>query len=183
MTKDRFYKVEKEAIRTNDEFWLDSIRFFRNANEIYHRFDEWKEIDKFYFIPLKLEMAYHIGGLVKRMAEGPIYLGTFVRNTLEHPELFTAKCPKCGRTILPYGYNGSPLSGRVDLEATCECGWNDYVMVSGWRDRSEALQASQNQDRLRLAKFKALSLLGTKPSTIEELLTWLRKRQLIYTKR
>ena len=34
MTKDRFYKVEKEAVRTNDEFWLDSIRFFRNANEV-----------------------------------------------------------------------------------------------------------------------------------------------------
>ncbi len=82
------------------------------------------------------------------MAEGPIYLGTFVRNTLEHPELFTAKCPKCGRTILPYGYNGSPLSGRVDLEATCECGWDDYVMVSGWRVRSEALHATSGYTSL-----------------------------------
>ena len=175
MINNRFNKVEAEALRLNDELWLDSIRFFRNANEIYRRFDEWKGLDKFYFIPLKLEMAYHIGGLVKRMAEGPIYLGTFVRNTLEHPELFTAKCPKCGQTILPYGYNGSPLSGRVDLEATCECGWDGYVMVSGWRVRSEALQASQKQDRLRLAKFKMLSLLGTRPSTIKELLGWLGK--------
>lgn len=176
MTKDRFYKVEQEAISQNNELWLDTIRFFRNADVIYRHFDDWKGFDRFYFIPLKLDMAYHIGGLVKRMAEGPIYLGTFIRNTLEHPELFTAKCPKCGRTLLPYGYNGSPLSGRVDLEATCECGWDDYVIVSGWRVRSEALQANQKQDCLRLAKFKALSLFGAKPSTIEELIEWIQKQ-------
>ena len=118
-------------------------------------------------------MTYSIGGHAIRMADGTLYLGTFIRNTLEHPELFTAPCPKCGRTLYPYGYNGSPLSGRVDLEATCDCGWDDFVIVSGWRVRSETLKASQKQDRLRYVKFKALRPFKGDASTIKELLEWL----------
>lgn len=76
---DRFAKVEAEALRLHDEFWLDTIRFFRHANEIIRRYDDWKDIDRFYFIPLRLDMAYHIGGLTLRIAEPPIYLGTFIR--------------------------------------------------------------------------------------------------------
>ena len=173
MCNDRFSKVEAQALSLHDELWLDTIRFFRNANLIYRRFDDWKGIDRFYFIPLKLQMAYCIGGHVKRMAEGPIYLGTFIKNTLEHEDLFTASCPKCGRKLHPYGYNGSPLSGRVDLEATCECGWDSYVSVSGWRIRSEALQATQKADRIRLAKFNALKPFRGSQATIKELLDWL----------
>lgn len=170
---DRFSKVEAEALRLHDELWLDTIRFFRNSREIYRRFEEWKDIDSFYFIPLRLNMTYSIAGHAICMADGPVYLGTFIRNTLEHPELFSATCPKCGRTVYPYGYCGSPLSGRVDLEATCDCGWDDFVIVSGWRIRSEALKASQKSDRLRLAKFRVAESFGSKASTIRELLDWL----------
>lgn len=172
---DCFSKVEAEALRLNDELWLDTICFFRNANEIYRRFNDWKGIDHFYFIPLKLNMAYSINGYVVRMAEGPIYLGTFVRNTLAYPELFSFKCPKCGKTVHPYGYNGSPLSGRVDLQGTCECGWSDYVMVSGWRKRSDALKDTQRQDRFRLAKYKALNCFQGRFATVAELKEWLEK--------
>lgn len=172
-THDRFSKVEAQALHLHDEFWLDSIRFFRNAREIYRRFDDWKGIDRFYFIPLKLSMTYCIGGHAIRMADGTLYLGTFIRNTIEHPELFTAPCPKCGRTLYPYAYNGSPLSGRVDLEASCDCGWDDFVIVSGWRVRSDTLKASQKQDHLRYAKFKALKPFMGNASTVKELLEWL----------
>ena len=172
---DCFSKVEAEALRLNDELWLDTICFFRNANEIFRRFDDWKGTDRFYFIPLKLNMAYSINGYVVRMAEGPIYLGTFVRNTLAHPELFSFKCPKCGKTVYPYGYNGSPLSGRVDLQGTCECGWSDYVMVSGWRKRSDALKDTQRQDRFRLAKYKALNCFQGRFATVADLKEWLEK--------
>lgn len=173
---DCFSKVEAEALRLNDELWLDTICFFRNANEIYRRFNDWQGIDHFYFIPLKLNMAYSINGYVVRMAEGPIYLGTFVRNTLAYPELFSFKCPKCGKTVHPYGYNGSPLSGRVDLQGTCECGWSDYVMVSGWRKRSDALKETQREDRFRLAKFKALRCVRGGESSVVELKKWLENR-------
>lgn len=175
MVHDRFSKVEADALRLHDELWLDTIRFFRNANEIYRRFDDWKTIDRFYFIPLKLNMAYCIGGMTIRMADGPIYLGTFIKNTLEHPEFFAFKCPKCGKTVYPYGYNGSPLSGRVDLQGTCECGWHGFEMVSGWKVRSEALKETQKCDQLRLLVYKAKLVLKKPESSVQELLEWLAK--------
>jgi len=176
MKKDIFAQVESQALAAGDSVKVDTIRFFRNSNEIYRRFDDWKGIDKFYFIPLKLEMTYGIGGHSISMAEGPLYLGTFISNTLQHPDLFTEPCPQCGHQLMPYGYNGSPLSGRVDLEATCpECGWNSYVSVSGWRIRSEALKASQKADRLRLMKARLLKP-KFKASTVEDLLAFLQDR-------
>ena len=82
------------------------------------------------------------------------------------------KCPHCGETLYPYGYNGSPLSGRVDLQAICDCGWSGFEMVSGWRIRSEALKAAQHSDTWRRRLFKLKS--GT-TSTIYDLLDWPHK--------
>ena len=175
MKKDKFSQVESQALAAGDAVKVDTIRFFRYANEVYRRFDDWKDIDKFYFIPLRLEMTYGIAGHSISMAEEPLYLGTFIKNTLQHPDLFTAPCPQCGHQLLPYGYNGSPLSGRVDLEATCpECGWDSYVAVSGWRIRSEALKASQKADRQRLLKARILKT-KFKASTFEDLLEYLKE--------
>ena len=121
-------------------------------------------------------MNYGIAGHSISMAGGPIYLGCFIKNTLQHPDLFTATCPQCGHRLLPYGYNGSPLSGRVDLEATCpECDWDSYVAVWGWRIRSEALKASQKADKLRHLKARLLKP-EFKASTVEELLDYLKSR-------
>ena len=174
MKTDKFSLVESQALAAGDATKVDTIRFFRNSNEIYRRFDDWKGIDKFYFIPLKLEMTYGIARHSISMADGPLYLGTFIKNTLQHPDLFTVPCPQCGHQLLPYGYNGSPLSGRVDLEATCpECSWDSYVAVSGWRIRSEALKASQKADKLRHLKTRLLKP-GFKASTVEELLGYLK---------
>ena len=97
------------------------------------------------------------------MSDDTVYLGTFIRNTIEHPELFSFKCPHCGETLYPYGYNGSPLSGRVDLQAICDCGWSGFEMVSGWRIRSEALKAAQHSDTWRRRLFKLKS--GTPPQS------------------
>lgn len=169
---DRFAKVEAQALLLHDELWLDTIRYFRNSREIYRHFDDWKNIDCFYFIRLKMSMTYSINGMAIKMAEDPIHLGTFIRNTLEHPDLFTAPCPKCGRLLYPYGYNGSPLSGRVDLEASCDCGWDDFVSVSGWRIRSEALKATQKHDAARYRRF---SRHKTGTATIVDLLEMLKE--------
>ena len=97
MIRDRLSKAEAEAIRLQDSCWLDTILFFRYTNVLCRLFDKWKDNDSFYFIPLKLDMSYHIGGHTISMAEGPIFLGTFIRNTLEHEELFSIKCPRCGK--------------------------------------------------------------------------------------
>ena len=175
MEKDRFFNVEREARRYHDEFWLDTIRFFRNSNEIYARYDEWKNKDRFYFIPLRLQMFYSIGGFGISMCNSPIYLGSFIRNTFKHEDLFTTPCPNCGRKLYPFGYNGSPLSGRVDLEATCpNCGWDEYVIVSGWKVRSEALKATQKEDEFRLLKAKIVHP-RFKAASIQSLLEWLRR--------
>lgn len=173
MCTDCFSKVEAQALRLHDEFWLDTILYFRNYREIFCRFDDWKDIDRFYFIPLKLNMTYSIGGHSISMADDTIHLGTFVRNSLEHPDLFSFRCPKCGEPLYPYGYSGSPLSGRVDLQGYCDCGWGAFVVFSGWKVRSEALKATQGSDRLRLAKYRALKPLKGPSATIQELLDWL----------
>ena len=143
--------------------------FVRHANEIYARFNDWKSIDRFYFIPLELDMTYSIDGHRISMTDGPLYLGTFVRTVLEHPELFQFKCPACGKVVLPYHFNGSPLSGRVDLEGACDCGWGGFESVSGWHIRAEALRAQIAKDKRR-SRMSRLLQTGIRSASIRDLL-------------
>lgn len=143
--------------------------FVRHANEIYAHFNDWKSIDRFYFIPLELDMTYFIDGHRISMADGPLYLGTFVRTVLEHPELFQFKCPACGKVVLPYRFCGSPLSGRVDLEGACNCGWEGFESVSGWHIRAEALRAQISKDKRRLRMSRLLQT-GIRSASIRDLL-------------
>lgn len=170
MDKNKFFK--KSALRPTEEQRLLTKPFYRNSNVIYAHFDDWKDIDRFYFIPLYLEMTYAVGGIPAELAPDPVWLGSFIQNTFNHPELYPYKCPKCGKTVFPYRYVGSPLSGRVDLEGRCECGWDGFEMVSGWFIRGEALREQLAADKLRHTKYKLLHLNST-PATIDELLAWL----------
>lgn len=170
MDKNQFFK--KDALRPTGEQRLLTLEFYRNANVIYRHFDDWKDVDRFYFIPLYLEMTYCINGIVAELAPDPVWLGSFVRCTLEHPDLFQFRCPKCGRTVLPYRYVGSPLSGRVDLEGYCDCGWKGVEVVSGWFKRGEALRERMRVDRLRYGKYNLLHH-NTKAATVDALLAWL----------
>lgn len=150
---DRFAKVETLARQLNDEHWLDTILFFRNYREIFRRFDDWKDIDRFYFIPLYLEMTYSLGW-VAEIAPDPVWLGSFVRCNLEHPDLFQVQCPQCKQLVYPFRYAGSPLSGRVDLEYECSCGQKGFETVSGWRLRANALRDQIAADTPRFRKYK-----------------------------
>ena len=170
MDKNNFFK--KDALRPTEEQRLLTKPFYANANTIYQHFNDWKDIDRFYFIPLYLEMTYSISGIVAELAPDPVWLGSFVRCTLEHPDLFQYKCPKCRETVHPFRYVGSPLSGRVDLEGYCECGWKGHEIVSGWFKRGEALREQLAADKLRHAKCKLIHF-NTDVSTIDELLSWL----------
>ncbi len=152
---DKYNFIKKDGAQPSQEQRLDTQLFYRHAAEIYARFDEWKDNDKFYFIPLYLQMTYSCAGWVAEIAPDPVWLGSFVRCTLEHPDLFQLKCPDCGKTILPYRYCGSPLSGRVDLEGRCTCGWKGSETVSGWRVRATALRKQVTGDKLRYLIFKA----------------------------
>ena len=170
MSKHNFFKVQGGNFPSEDQV-LDTKTFYRNAVEIYKRFDDWKDIDKFYFIPLYMEMTYACSGWVAEIARDPVWLGTFVRNTIKHRDLFTYKCPECGKTVLPYRYCGSPLSGRVDLEGYCECGWKGYEEVSGWRVRATALRDEVNKDKFRHFKFRLFH--PKSAGTVAELLSFL----------
>ncbi len=170
MDKNQFFK--QSALRPTEEQRLLTKPFYRNSNVIYAHFNDWKDIDRFYFIPLYLEMTYCIAGLVSELAPDPVWLGSFVQNTLNHPELYQYKCPKCGKTVLPFRYVGSPLSGRVDLEGFCDCGWRGHEMVSGWFKRGEALREQLAADYLRYRKFTVFHPAGA--STVDELLSWLK---------
>ena len=166
MQKYNFFKTDGKM--PSREQLRDTQLFYRNAPEIYARFDEWKDKDRFYFIPLYLQMTYSCGW-VAEIAPDSVWLGSFVKNTLEHPELFLYQCPHCGKTVLPYRYVGSPLSGRVDLEYECPCGKKGYEMVSGWRIRAIALRDQLESDKARNIKFKLLHP-GAKAAPIEEFL-------------
>ena len=146
---------------------LDTNLFYHNSIEIFDHFDDWKDIDKFYFIPLHLEMTYSCRW-VAEMAPDPVWLGSFVTCIFNHPDLFVYKCPKCGQVVYPHRYTGSPLSGHVILEGTYRCDWAGYVDARGWRDRAVPLRDQLAEDQLRLGKFKLLH--PKTSSSIQELL-------------
>ena len=156
MDKYNFFKQGGE--RPTPEQLLDTRLFYQHSAEIYARFDEWKDNDPFYFIPLFLQMTYSCAGWVAEIAPDPVWLGSFVRCTLEHPDLFQYKCPACGKVILPHRYCGSPLSGRVDLAGRCECGWKGFKSVNGWRIRAIPLRDQIAEDDLLHLKYQALHL-------------------------
>ena len=172
MDKYNFFKVQGGK-RPSAEAVSDTKLFYLSAPEIYARFDEWKDDDRFYFIPLYLEMTYSMGW-VAEIAPDPVWLGSFVRCTLEHPDLFQYKCPQCGETVFPHRYVGSPLSGRVDLEGRCTCGWKGFESVSGWRERAIALRDRIADDKARYRKYRLLHS-GAGAETVEELVRWPRK--------
>lgn len=161
--------IRKSALRPTEEQRLLTQPFYAHANELHARFDDWKDIDRFYFIPLYLEMTYSVAGITAELAPDPVWLGSFVQTIRNHPDLFQFQCPDCGKTVLPFRFVGSPLSGRVDLEGYCDCGWKGYKIVSGWFKRGEALRNQIAADVLRYHKFRMLHL-GIRPATVEELL-------------
>ena len=170
---DKYTFFKKGGLRPSQEQLLDTKLFYQNAPEIYVRFEKWKDVDRFYFIPLYMEMTYSCAGWVAEIAPDPVWLGSFVRCTIEHPELFQYRCPDCGKVVHPYRYVGSPLSGVVHLDGRCECGWKGMEQVSGWRLRATALRDQIASDKLRYHKHRLLHPC-TEASTVEELLEWLK---------
>lgn len=171
---DKYNFFRKAGLRPNEEQRLLTKLFYINADEIYARFDDWKDNDSLYFIPLHMEMTYRMGW-VAEIAPDPVWLGSFVRCNLNHPELFQVTCPKCKKTLLPFRYVGSPLSGRVDLEYECQCGEKGYEMVSGWRIRAIALRDQLESDKARSIKFKLMHPYS-ETATILDLLQLIRTR-------
>lgn len=171
MDKYNFFK--QGGTRPTAEQLLDTNLFYQNSVDIYAHYDQWKDDDRFYFIPLYLQMTYSCAGWVAEIAPDPVWLGSFVRCTLEYPELFHYNCPDCGNTVRPYRYVGSPLSGVVHLEGRCDCGWHGNDEVSGWRIRATTLRDQVASDKLRYNKYKLFHY-RAKPCTVEDLLVMLR---------
>ena len=155
MKEYNFFKLQG-AVRPAPEQLLDTKLFYQNSVEIYARFDDWKDNDRFYFTPLYMQMTYSCAGWVAEMAPDPVWLGSFVSAVRNQPELFQFKCPRCGKTVFPYRTVGSLLSGRVDLEGRCCCGWHGDESVSGWRTRATVLREHITADMLRYSKHKLL---------------------------
>ena len=79
MDKNNFFK--KNGLRPSEEQRLLTKPFYRNANAIYAHYDEWKDNDRFYFIPLYMEMTYCVAGIVSELAPDPVWLGSFVQSS------------------------------------------------------------------------------------------------------
>ena len=143
--------------------------YYKHAATLLRTYDQWKDIDRFYFIPIKLNMAYYCAGWAAAVALPPYFIGTILRNAIEHPDLFGAQCV-CGSKAYGYTYNGSPLSGRFDISLACPCcGQVTHITETGWRIRSETLKATQSEDLIRGQQMQVLHP-GFKPATIQELL-------------
>ena len=125
-----------------------TILFERNAAALFRHYEKWKDIPQCYFIKLRLNLGYYnTAGLAMWMSRPPYWLGTIVRNSIEHPDLFGAKCT-CGCQAYAYRYAGSPLSGRVGLRVACSgCGHTWSADGRGWKVRSDVLRATQSEDR------------------------------------
>ena len=151
----------------NERKYIASITklYFRHVSTLVAHYDEWKDKDEYYFIALGLDMAYVSTAFIVRIADPPYHLGTVIRTSLAHPDLFSCLCPR-GHEAFAYTYAGSPLSGRVSQAMACPvCGWNEWIPRTGWMSRSKALKAVQAEDRKRLnplekerAGFKAADL-------------------------
>lgn len=169
MSQNLFKKSREIAPTACGEDKIAINLFFKHASVLLSRYEQWKDIDKFYFIPLKLDMAYFCGGGTFAVAYPPYFIGTVIRNSREHPELFASEC-ECGHTAYAYSYNGSPLSGRFDLSYACPyCGRHFTNTESGWSIRSQALTATQEEDLERGRRLKQFCL-DFEPASIQDLL-------------
>ena len=150
------------------------LLYFKHAATLLRNYDQWKHIDRFYFIPLNLDMCYHLPGSIVSMAPPPYYLGTILRNSLENPGLFSTPC-ECAHTAYAYAYNGSPITSRIDLSYACpHCGKHTHLTQTGWKNRSETLQNTQSIERSRLFKTQLLHP-KLSPATIQELIQFCEK--------
>ncbi len=111
----------------------------------------WSKDDRYYFIELRLDMAYvSSSGFIARIADPPYYLGTIVKTTYLYPELFMGTCPNDDLPTLACSYSGSPLSERVTQHMVCiGCGWEGETERRGWHTRSKALRKTQAEDLKR----------------------------------
>lgn len=158
----------------NEREYIASITklYFRHVPTLVAHYDEWKDKDEYYFIALGLDMAYVSTAFTVRIADPPYHLGTVIRTSLAHPNLFSCPCPR-GHEAFAYTYAGSPLSGRVSQAMACPvCGWNGWIPRTGWMSRSKTLKAVQAEDRKRL-KLLEKEKPGFKGADLRDLLRFL----------
>ena len=102
-----------------------------------------------------------------RACSRPCGWGSFVQNTFNNPGL-----SKCGKTVLPFRYVDSPLSGCLGLEGYCDCGWSGFETISGWFKRGVAMREQLTDDKIRHSKYKLFHI-NAELATLDELSTWL----------
>ena len=140
--------------------------FYQHANEIYARFEDWKDINRFYFISLFLEMTYSNNGIVSELAPDPVAGGPSYRT----PSTIRG-CPSVARWC-PFRYVDSPLSGCLGLEGYCDCGWSGFETISGWFKRGVAMREQLTDDKIRHSKYNLFHI-NAELATLDELSTWL----------
>ena len=170
MQQEFFSQWEQCALLHRDETAYDTVRFFRNANDIFGLYEVWGRFDRFYFIPIKPRLQYCYRQT--QIADGEIWLGAFVRCVLEHEDLFSTRCPGCGRQLFPYGFRGAALTGGVRFETACPCGCTDKTLSGSWGLWGGLLRETQRSDEKRYKRARLFHP-GFKATTIESLIEYL----------
>ena len=129
-----------EVVRRQQEREFDisqTVLFESNAPAIFRSYEKWKDIPQCYFIKLRLNLGYYnTEGLAMWMADPPYWLGTIVRNSIEHPDLFGARC-SCGHQAYAYRYAGwyeiDPETGEETLYNFGEPVTHDTYLILHWK--------------------------------------------------
>ena len=165
--------VTREVICPADPIKEETRLYLHHADKILAAFNSFKDKDRFYFVEISFDMTYHGPGFAVRMADPPYYLGTILRTSVENPDLFSGRCPRCGRILYSHAFNGSPISGRVHLSCKCpDCSWSGSLPVSGWKKCSDSLRRAQAEDKKRLTWTRILHPFF-KPATLDGLLDYI----------
>lgn len=73
MSQNLFKKSREIVPAAGGEDKIAVDLFFKHASVLLSRYEQWKDMDRFYFIPLKLDMAYFCGGGTYAVACPPVW--------------------------------------------------------------------------------------------------------------
>ena len=167
---------------------MEDFNFYRdNVAFLYHHFDGFKSVAKYFMAPVPFEVKYDFF-LKKgrtpfqtiRMVKAPISIGALFLCWETYPELFRVPCGTDGeKTGMVYSFNGSPLSGANDWSAVClETG--EFYQGKGdknFRTRCEALNAAVLQSEEALEEMKKRKgMRDFTPASLQELVEFVKEK-------
>ena len=150
--------------------------FVRHANEIYARFNDWKSIDRFYFIPLELDMTYSIDGHRISMTDGQAFNDQMSGNPDFQKEFNLRKPQPCHWYDLSLGTSSYYISLNINTQKSkIDAGLyipNDKEIFRLFQDHKVEFNNAFNSEVESRDAGKSSRILLYKSINIKERSTW-----------